>query len=503
MAGAMIHGASWNVAAQLAPVVINLVLTPYLIHGLGIDRYGLYALAATITIFLTSFDGGIATTAQRFFSIYAGRDDRVTSTRLLCTLAAIVVVAGGALSAADWVLSPVIAALFRMPTQYRPEAVFLLRTFGVLVTISLLHGLFVSLLQARQRYSWTSKATIASYLAWAAGLYITVQAHDGLRGVALSLIGEQVLATIVILPAALRYLSARATGFLPRSEVRHFFGYASKVQVMGIAAMANSQLDALVIGAILPVRNVGLYNAGANVSTQLRYVATSVLPPASTRLASTFGRSGQPDTQNEMARLQRLWVIATSGWCSAGIGAAYFGVVAWLGPQFRISALVCMILLAGHTVNLLTGVMTVYVGAVGRPGLETRYGIFAVIVNLGLTVPLAFVGVLGVVAATAVGSVVSSLYLLRVVHRRLSPDIPSYLSDVPVFRCLLCLAVTVGLEFAVAPVAPLGPLGLVVCAVPALCGLACYSVSFLGVRQSVKIVRSVLGGKSPFELLPI
>jgi O-antigen/teichoic acid export membrane protein len=411
-----------------------------------------------------------------------------------------VFLAGGAVSAADWVLSPFIAAVFHMPNQYRPETVFLLRTFGVLVTISLIHGLFVSLLQARQRFSWTSRATIASYLAWAAGLYLTVRAHQGLRGVALSLIAEQVLATIIILPAALRYLTARATGFLPRSDVRQFFGYASKVQVMGLAAMANSQLDALVIGAILPVRNVGLYNAGANVSTQLRYVATSVLPPASTRLANTFGRSGQPDTQLEMARLQRLWVIATSGWCSAGIGAAYFGVVAWLGPQFRISALVCMILLAGHAVNLLTGVMTVYVGAIGRPGIETRYGVFAVVVNLALTVPLAFVGVLGVVAATAVGSVVSSVYLVRVVHKQLSPDVPSFLSDVPILRCLACLAVTVGLELAVAPVAPLGPLGLIVCAVPAVVGLAVYSVSFLGIRQSVRVVRSVLGGRSPFEL---
>ncbi|MGH3600258.1 MAG: oligosaccharide flippase family protein, partial [Pseudonocardiaceae bacterium] len=360
MAARLLHGASWNVAAQLTPVVINLVLTPYLIHGLGIDQYGLYALAATITIFLSSFDGGIGPTAQRFFSLYAGRDDRRTTTRLLCTLIAVIVVAGGIVSTADWILSPLIATAFHMPRRYRPESVFLLRTFGVLMTISLLHNLFVALLQARQRFGLTSKATIASYMAWAVGLYFTIQGHHGLRGIALALVGEQVLATLVIVPSALRYLQWRAIRFVPRRDLKHFFGYAARAQTMGIAALVNMEFDALIIGAVLPVRNVGLYNAGANVSTQLRYVATSVLPPVSSQLANTFGRDGEPNTLREMARLQRLWVVATSGWCSAGLGAVYFGIVAWLGQSFRVSAMVCLILLAGHAVNLLTGITTCY-----------------------------------------------------------------------------------------------------------------------------------------------
>jgi hypothetical protein len=62
--GSILHGASWNMAAELAPVVVNITLTPFLIHGLGIQQYGIYALAATITIFLNSFDGGLSGAAS-------------------------------------------------------------------------------------------------------------------------------------------------------------------------------------------------------------------------------------------------------------------------------------------------------------------------------------------------------------------------------------------------------------------------------------------------------
>ena len=482
-------------------MAVNLVLTPYLIHGLGIDQYGLYALAATITIFLSSFDGGIGATAPRFFALYAGTDDRRTTTRMLCTLGVVIVVAGGVVSAADWVLSPWLASILHMSNAYRPEAVFLLRTFGVLITVSLLHSLFVAVLQARQRFALTSRAVMFSYLAWAAGLALTVRAHEGLRGVALSLVAEQVLATVLIVPSALRYLDLPSVGFQPFADVRHFFAYAARVQTNGIAALVNMELDALVIGAILPIRNVGLYNAGANVSTQLRYAATSVMPPLGNHLATLFGRSGEAATQAEMVRLQRLWVIGISGWCAAGLGASYFAVTAWLGPQFRISALVCLILLGGHSINLLTGMMTSYAGAIGKPGIETRYGVVGMVLNVALTVPLAFVGVLGVVTATAVGSIISSIYLLRVVHTRLSPEIPSFFADVPLLRSVLCAAVTCGLELLVRGVAR-GPVGLLVCALPALAGLTCYAVAVLGPRRSIRLLRAVASGSPVTGLLP-
>src|ERR1700712_2746372 len=36
---ALVRGGGWNAGAQLAPLAVNLVMTPYVIHGLGVERF--------------------------------------------------------------------------------------------------------------------------------------------------------------------------------------------------------------------------------------------------------------------------------------------------------------------------------------------------------------------------------------------------------------------------------------------------------------------------------
>ncbi len=484
------RGASWSTLSQLAPVALNLVLTPYVIHGLGLDRYGLFILVGTISGFLYSFDGGIGTTAQRFFSIYAGTDDRVATTRLLVTLCVIISTVGVCFSVFDWFIAPVVASVFHMPHSLRGEAVFLLRTLGLLVTFGFLHGLFNAVVQAHQRYGLTSRAGLVCYAGWTVGIIAVVHYHWGLRGIGVVFICQQALATLLVVPSSFAYLTRRGIGVLSWREIREFFSYSLRVQVTGLASLVNLEVDALVIGALLPVRTVGLYNTGANFAMQLRTVATNPLGPAASHLSQTFGREGLEATKAELQRLQRLWVVGTTGWCAAGIGAAYFGITAWLGPQFKLAALICMILLAGHAVNLYTGMMTVYASAIGRPGVETRYGVFSMAVNLILTVPLALTGALGVVAATTAGQVVGSVYLLRVVRKRLSPDLPNFLADIPLLRAVGTAAVTAGLEYLLRPYLPTGPLGLLACGAPALVGIALFALMTLGPRRLAFALRN-------------
>lgn len=487
--------------AQATPVVVNLGLTPYLIHGIGLTQFGIYSLVATITVFLGSFDGGIGTTTQRFFAMYAGQDDRVAITRLLCTSATMVVGGGVVFAVADWFAAPLFIGLFRMPREYYSGTAFLLRTFGLLIVVSLLHSLLVSVLKAHQRFGVTSKSVIFSYLAWSGGIVLAVQDGSGLKGIALALIFEQVVASALILPFVWSYTTRSGVGLTSRAELRRFFAFASRVQTMGLSSLVNMQFDALIIGAFLPIRNVGLYNAGANPATQVRFVATAVIPPAANRLAATYAREGEAAAKVEMAKLQRLWVVGTVAWCSAALGAAYYGVLAWLGPEFRTAALVCTILLAGHAVNLLTGVMTAYAGAVGQPGVETRYGLVGMVVNVVLTVPLILVGVLGVVAATAVGSAVGSLYLLRVARRQLGRDLPNFLLDIPILPALLCFGLTFAIEVVAAPSMPQGPLGLALSGLPALAGLVLYGITWLGPRRFFVLVQSLRRKVLPLDLL--
>lgn len=485
----VVRGGAWNVLGLLTPFATTIILTPFLIDGLGISRYGLFVLAVTISLFLASFDGGISASAQRFFAIYAGTDDRAAATRLLVTLAAFVAALGALLFVALFFMAPPLLTLFNIPAKLLPEGVFLLRTIAALVGFGLLQQLLAAVLNARHRFALTSLTRSASYGIYALGAFVAVQQDLGLRGLALALVGQTVVAVALLLPCACRYLSLQHARLLPWQDLHRFLRYAATVQVTGLLGLVNLQADVLIVGAFLPVRDVGVYSVGGTFAAQLRTIPLNVLAPAQAVLGQAYGERGEVHARPEFERLQRLWVQGTAGWCTVGLGSAYFAVTAWLGDGFATSAVVATVLLGGYAVNLWTGMTTTWLRVVGRPELEARYGFVAVATNVVLTLVLVVpFGLLGVVAATAAGQLIGTAYLLRLVRSRYSPDLRSFVRDVPVLPVILATAATVALELLARPAAPEGPLGLLYAAVVAAPALVVYVVALLGPRRVRSLV---------------
>lgn len=481
----VLRGGAWNVLGLLTPLLTTIVLTPFIIDGLGLARYGLFVLAVTISLFLASFDGGISASAQRYFAVYAGTDDRGAATRLLVTLVALVAALGCVLFVALFFLGPPLLRALDVPGELLPEGEFLLRTLSAIVGLGLLQQLFAAVLNARHRFALTSLTRSASYGVYALGAFIAVQQDFGLRGLALSLVGQTVVAVAVLLPCACRYLSLQHVRLLPWTELQRFLRYAATVQVTGLLGLVNLQADVLIVGAFLPVREVGVYSVGGTFAAQLRSIPLNVLAPAQAVLGQAYGDRGEVDARPDFERLQRLWVQGTAGWCAVGLGAAYFGVTAWLGSEFTTSAVVATVLLAGYAINLWTGMATTWLRVVGRPELEARYGLAGVVANVVLTLVLVVpFGLLGVVAATAAGQLIGTAYLLRLVRSRYSRDLRSFVRDVPVVPAVLATAATVALELLARPAAPGGPLGLVYSGVVAAPALVLYLVALVGPRRA-------------------
>ena len=273
------RGFSWGTVGQLIAVAGNLVLTPFIIHGLGIQRYGIFVLVVTLTGMLNTFDGGVTGAAGRYFSVYAGTDDRKSTTQLLVTFCVVLTGLGIVISTAAWFLSPAVVGFLNMSAIWRPQAIFLFRTLGILVTTLFIHTLFQMVLTARQRYAWSTAAGLATYIAYVIGFVIVIETGRGLRGVAFIFVGQQVLASALIIPVAVRYLDRHGIGFVPWTKLRSILSFSGKVQVGGIAMLVVTEVDTLVIGGALSVHALGIYSPGANFAGQLSSVASNGLGP--------------------------------------------------------------------------------------------------------------------------------------------------------------------------------------------------------------------------------
>ena len=487
----LLTGMSWQTLSQILPLVINLAMTPWIIHGLGAQRYSIFLIVTTFTMVLSQFDGGIGPSAMRFFAIYAGRDDRAATTRLLLSVSALVFAVSAVVTSIAFVFSDAILGLVKVDAVYLPEARFLFRTLTAIIALILVRNLVNAVLNARQQFRYTSLAILAGYAVYMTGLVLTVVHGWGLVGIAVTRVVQQVVGSLITVPPGLRHLTGPTPMFMSRAEFAEFFRYASRVQVTGITTLLTGQKDQLVAGYLLSAQQSGPYGQGANFSSQLRMLPLNATYPMQAMIGTEVAARDPAAARPKVEKLQRIWVIAVSGWCGVGIPATYYGVQAWLPDSFALAAPVAAILLAGTYGMLLMVVSKLWALTLGRSDLEMRAGIVGLLANAVASVALWFpFGMLGVVSATALSQVVTTVYFSWA-SRGLEERLRWFVRDIPVVATLAGAALCWLLEWAAYGHLPRGALGLLCAGVLAVPGMALFVALGLG-RSGVREAREML-----------
>ena len=484
----------WGLISQLAPLAVNVFMTPFVIHGFGIDRYGLFMLALGLATVFLRFDGGLTASAQRYFAIFAGRGDLLETTRLMTTITTLVTGLAVAIAITLNIVADPVTRLLHMPEELRGEAAFLLRMASVTIGMSLIRNVFAAILQAHNRWAVANLTYVFSYPIYVVGIILTVHNHWGLRGAACTIATQQVLTAIVLIPLARQYLDRTGVGFYSRAELTQLLSFSAKMQAVSISNLFLTQVDSLIIGAFLPVKNVAFYAAGSGFADQIRNTPNSILGPIQTRLSHRFGEGGEEKLYEEFKTLQKRWGVGVSGWCAAAVGAAYFGVTSWLGTattSFRVSGIVATVLLIGAFAQLLTPVLFSALAVAGFPGFEARMSGVMVVVNVTLTACVVWTGPIGVVCATAASQFAAVTYLNRALRRRHPVPIRNVLRDIPLGPSITTAGAVFALEWLIHPLVPYGAAGLLMCAIPAALGLLLYARLTTGrsLRDAVSMLR--------------
>lgn len=488
----LLSGMSWQTLSQILPLVINLAMTPWIIHGLGAQRYSIFLLVTTFTMVLSQFDGGIGPSAMRFLAIYAGRDDRAAATRLLASVSALIFAVSSVVTAIAFVSSDAILGAVKVDSAYLPEARFLLRTLTAIIALILVRNLINAILNSRQQFRYTSLAILAGYVVYMTGLVLTVLNGWGLYGVGVTMVVQQVVGSVITVPPGLRYLTRTSPAFMSRAEFSEFFSYASRVQVTGITTLLTGQKDQLVAGYLISAQESGPYGQGTNFATQLKTLPLNATYPMQAMIGTEVAARQPEGAQPKVEKLQRIWVAAVSGWCGVGIPATYYGVQAWLPDSFALAAPVAAILLAGTYGMLLMFVSKLWALTLGRSDIEMRAGLVGLVANVALSVALWFpCGMLGVVWATALSQVVTMGYFSWETRRALTHNLRWFVRDIPVLATLAGGGVCGLIEWFAFGHLPRGALGLLSAGLLAVPGMALFVALSFG-RRGLMEAREML-----------
>ncbi|MCU1603208.1 MAG: hypothetical protein JWO22_3917 [Frankiales bacterium] len=408
------QGALWNIAGQLSLQLGYVVTTPWLLHGLGLEAFGVWALLGTVVTVLSAFDLGAVPSVARFVAMEPAERRADYTGRLLGTLVWLIGTLVLLLLGLRVLVGHAVLGWVGVSGSLQPTAALVMTAAAPLVGIVLLSGAVSGVLVAAQDFRGTSVAALAQTVAFVALIWAWRAPSLTVREVVLASIASSLVRLTLLGARVAPLASLPRRALLTKAELGAFFHYASRMQVNAISALIALEADALIVAAALPLRSLALYSVGAQVAVAVRNAPLWVLETVAARLTAVTSVRGAAAV-TAMQALAATWQRLVLRWAAVVLPAVFLGVLAWLGRGFAETATVALVLAVGSMVNLLSGVLTSWTRTLGRPELETRYGVLSMVVNVSLTLALVWpLQVYGVVAATSAAQVVGTVYFLRV-----------------------------------------------------------------------------------------
>jgi len=276
---------------RIVGAVFTGALTLFLVRYLGPDDYGVYALAISVGgLLLFPADAGVSRAAARFI---AERRGDPPQTAAVLRQALLLKTAGSALIAA--VLAAAagpIASAYDTPDLEWPLRIVALALIGQSFML-----LFSSTFEALGRNSLGFRLALGESSVEVASSLTLVLAGAGVAGA----VGGRAIgygfATVLGLVLATRAVGRRQRrrGRPGGPGLRRMALYAGAMFVVDAAFEAFSQIDVLMIGAILGAEEAGLFSAPAQILQFSGYLGVALAAGVAPRLARGPGREPDAD----------------------------------------------------------------------------------------------------------------------------------------------------------------------------------------------------------------
>ncbi|HWP83094.1 MAG TPA: oligosaccharide flippase family protein [Bacteroidota bacterium] len=410
----------YNSAGKLWNIGVNLVIIPYIIHRLGIEQYGLWALAIMVGVSFTMVDFGMFAGMSRFIAQSVGsgsaeRMSRVVVTGLLLYLIFISTVALLLLFAVPFMVD----SLFQVPVGLRETAFFVLRLSLLLFLLTGLSTILHSMLHGIQRMDVANGILVGVSIVQAVATVIVLESGWGLTG----LIGGQVVAAFLSLLAngsgvvrlipSVSWSIRFADWELAREMVR--FGW--KLQVVSGSGFLTDHLNKVFVTAFAGLSGAGLFDVSIKILTAVRLLPlllfSALVPPV-----AEYQAKGMHEHLRQLyARGTKYTIGITFPVVVTALLATPSFVALVFGPEFDAVVLTVQVLAIAYAVNLLTGMGTSVGRGIGKPELEMQYALLVGLGNIGLVQVFGSVyGYFGVIAGMAISIVAGSIYYLWRFH---------------------------------------------------------------------------------------
>jgi len=175
--GILARNTALNFVGSLVPLVVALLVTPYVIHGLGVERFGVLSLAWAILWYSSYFDLGLTRATTKFASeaLSKGQHEKIpailwTSLTIQALMGVVAAVAVGL------VTSFLVDRVLHIPASLARESKLAFYLMGGAIPFLLISNVLSALLAGAHRFDLINAVKIpgnsSMFLLPAAGIYL-------------------------------------------------------------------------------------------------------------------------------------------------------------------------------------------------------------------------------------------------------------------------------------------------------------------------------------------
>ena len=362
---------SFNLAAALAPVFFTLVVTPFYLHTIGTDRFGILAICWTIVgaLGFASLGMGPALTYR-----LALMDDESAVARSNHVWMALLIGFVASLSGAVLVLAIGRAYFDRfasLPSGLKAELRTALPLLAVLLPLGTLTGVLNGALQGRKRFGALSAVNILNAgVVTIAPLLTALFLGPELPILVVAMASANALVLLAQFALCAEIVPLRLPSRLGGEHVRALVGYGAWMSATALVAPFLLLFDRFVIGALRGPSAVAIYVLAFNLLQGLLLLPASLSNAMLPRLAPLT-------REDEVSELQSSWLI----WLNGVLTPSVIAAIALCGPFFRLwigaalgsaASPVAAILLVGCWVHGIGHIPSAVVVGRSRPDLLTK-----------------------------------------------------------------------------------------------------------------------------------
>jgi O-antigen/teichoic acid export membrane protein len=339
--------ASYSVAEYVMQPLLMIASTPFLVHRLGLDLYGIWMLVSAIAGTVGIFGLGMGDATVKYVSAYRGRKDVQAVIRILRTTLTMSLAAGALAATLIFLAAPILAErIFKIQAQYQTTTLRAIRLAGLVLLLRAIDSVFVSVLRAYEKYAPSVRNSALVRILTVLCALVLVAMGYGVVAIMVATVASTALGVLLQAGSVRRIIPGVSFALtLSRDSWAEILSFGFYTWLQNVAGVIFGQADRLLIGVLSSTSAVAYYTICVQLAQPVHGLLSAAFNLLFPHISARHEAGDSPGSQ----RVYRLAIVVniavTILLCAPLIVFGKQILRLWMGPSFAGNGHLLLVLL--------------------------------------------------------------------------------------------------------------------------------------------------------------